>query len=52
MKLSDARIVLGEAALTYSLLSRFPEDLRETIRHNIATLDRVAIEEMSLSRMS
>ena len=49
VKLSDAHIVLGEAALTYSLLSKFPPYISETVRHNIATLDRVALEEMPLS---
>ena len=49
VKLADARIVLGEAALTYSLLSAFDKGDRATVRHHIAALDRVAIEEMSLS---
>lgn len=50
LKLPNAQIVLGEAALTQSLLSAFPSDIRETVRHSIAALDRVAIEEMSLSQ--
>lgn len=49
LKLSDTHIVLGEAALTYSLLSPFPESQREKIRQSIAELDRVAIEELGLS---
>lgn len=57
VKLADAKIVLGEAALTYSLLSKFDEGnspaeglrQREAVRHSIAALDRVAIEEMPLS---
>ena len=48
LNLTDANIVLGEAALTYSLLSAFPEDIRETIRHHIAALDLVALQEMAL----
>ncbi|MGC1305845.1 MAG: ATP phosphoribosyltransferase regulatory subunit [Phormidesmis sp.] len=49
MSLSDATIVLGEAALTYSLLSPFPKEIREQVRHRIADLDQVALEEMALS---
>ena len=49
LKLSETHIVLGEAALTYSLLSPFPESQREKIRQSIAELDRVAIEELGLS---
>jgi ATP phosphoribosyltransferase regulatory subunit len=48
LNLSDANIVLGEAALTYSLLEIFPESLRDQVRRCIAALDRVALEEMSL----
>lgn len=48
LNLSDATLVLGEAALTYSLLSPFPEARRDQVRHYIATLDRVALEEMTL----
>ncbi len=49
VKLADAQIVLGEAALTYSLLSEFPKGAIASVRHSIAALDRVALEEMSLS---
>ena len=49
VKLSEAHIVLGEAALTYSLLSEFPEGDRANVRQSIASLDRVALEEMTLS---
>ncbi len=49
LNLTDTKIVLGEAALTYSLLSAFPEDIRETVRHHVATLNLVALEEMALS---
>ena len=48
LNLSETTLVLGEAALTYSLLSPFPEALRHPVRHYIAMLDRVALEEMSL----
>ena len=49
LNLTDTKIVLGEAALTYSLLRAFPEDIRETVRHQVATLNLVALEEMALS---
>ncbi|MEM6597805.1 MAG: ATP phosphoribosyltransferase regulatory subunit [Cyanobacteria bacterium P01_D01_bin.36] len=49
VKLPGANIVLGEAALTYSLLAPFPEDIRETVRQNIADLNRVALEALPLA---
>lgn len=49
LNISNTSIVIGEAALTYSLLSVFPEDIRETVRRHIAALDLVALEEMTLS---
>ncbi|MBE9075782.1 ATP phosphoribosyltransferase regulatory subunit [Romeria aff. gracilis LEGE 07310] len=49
LNLTDTHIVLGEAALTYSLLSAFPETLRQQVRHAIATLDRVTLEALPLS---
>ena len=49
VNLSDANIVLGEAALTYSLLAPFPESIRETVRQNIAELNRVGLETLPLS---
>ncbi len=48
LNLTDTSIVLGEAALTYSLLHAFPENIRETVRHHIASLNLVALEEMAL----
>lgn len=48
LNLTHTRLVLGEAALTYSLLSSFPENIRETVRHHLAALDWVAMEEMTL----
>lgn len=49
LDLSDTYIVLGEAALTYSLLSPFPERQREAVRHSIAKLDRVTLSSLELS---
>ena len=49
VKFSEASIVLGEAALTYSLLAPFPEEIRETVRQNIAELNRVELQTMPLS---
>jgi len=49
LNITDTSIVVGEAALTYSLLSPFPEEIRETVRHHIAALNLVALEEMTLS---
>ncbi|MEO1619481.1 MAG: ATP phosphoribosyltransferase regulatory subunit [Cyanobacteria bacterium J06632_3] len=49
LKLTDTHIVLGEAALTYSLLSPFPDNFRDGVRRSIADLDRVALQEMDLS---
>jgi ATP phosphoribosyltransferase regulatory subunit len=48
LNLNHSSIVLGEAALTYSLLSSFPADIRETVRQHLAALDLVALEEMAL----
>ena len=45
---NKSKIVLGEAALTLSLLSPFPKKVRETVRRHIADLDRVALETMRL----
>ena len=49
LNISDTCLVIGEAALTYSLLSVFPEEIRETVRRHIAALDLVALDEMPLS---
>lgn len=49
LSLHQWSIVLGEAALTRSLLSSFPETLRPKIRHAIAHLDRVMLETLPLS---
>jgi ATP phosphoribosyltransferase regulatory subunit len=42
-------LILGEAGLTRSLLSTFPDLLREKVRSAIATLDRIALESMPMS---
>ena len=47
--LEDSYLVLGEAELTRSLLSAFPETLREKVRVAIATLDRITLETLPLT---
>lgn len=42
-------LVLGEAGLTQSLLSVFPDTVRERVRRSLAHLDRIALEQLSLS---
>lgn len=42
-------LVLGEAGLTQSLLSVFPDGVRQQIRRSIAHLDRLAIEALPLT---
>ncbi|MGC8715130.1 MAG: ATP phosphoribosyltransferase regulatory subunit, partial [Leptodesmis sp.] len=42
-------IVLGDAGLTRSLLSPFPESLQAKVRTAIANLDRVALETLPMS---
>lgn len=49
LNLTGTSLVLGEAALTYSLLKAFPVEIRETVRHHVAALNLVAIAQMSLS---
>ncbi len=48
---SDASwsLILGEAGLTRSLLSPFPANVRDKVRHAIAQLDRLALEALPLS---
>ncbi|MBE9059547.1 ATP phosphoribosyltransferase regulatory subunit [cf. Phormidesmis sp. LEGE 11477] len=48
LDLSDTYLVLGEAALTYSLLSPFPEGQREAVRQSIAKLDCVTLSSLDL----
>jgi ATP phosphoribosyltransferase regulatory subunit len=47
--LTDCSLVLGEAELTRSLLSVFPEVQRELVRGAIANLDRIQLETLPLS---
>lgn len=42
-------LILGEAGLTRSLLSAFPQPLRDQVRHAIAHLDRITLETLPLS---
>ncbi|MEG3436961.1 ATP phosphoribosyltransferase regulatory subunit [Pannus brasiliensis CCIBt3594] len=44
--LENWQMILGEAGLTRSLLSPFPEPLRERVRHCLALLDRVTLENL------
>ncbi|MBW4516080.1 MAG: ATP phosphoribosyltransferase regulatory subunit [Timaviella obliquedivisa GSE-PSE-MK23-08B] len=46
--LEDSYLVLGEAELTRSLLSAFPENIREKVRVAIAMLDRITLETLPL----
>jgi ATP phosphoribosyltransferase regulatory subunit len=43
------QLILGEAGLTRSLLSRFPEDCRQQVRGAIAHLDRLSLETLPLA---
>ncbi|MEM9539880.1 MAG: ATP phosphoribosyltransferase regulatory subunit [Cyanobacteria bacterium P01_E01_bin.42] len=45
--LADWQIILGEAELTRSLLSLFPESIRQVVRQCIVNLDRVTLESFS-----
>jgi ATP phosphoribosyltransferase regulatory subunit len=47
--LSQWHLVLGEAGLTRSLLSVFPEGVRSSVRQAIAHLDRLQLENLPLS---
>lgn len=46
--IEDWSILLGEAGLTRSLLAVFPERIRQQVRHCIANLDRIALENLDL----
>jgi ATP phosphoribosyltransferase regulatory subunit len=43
------QLLLGEAGLTRSLLSPFPPPLQQKVRHCIANLDRVSLENLPLT---
>lgn len=45
--LRDWHLIVGEAGLTRSLLSVFPEPLEQQVRHCIAKLDYVALEALA-----
>ena len=45
----DWSILLGEAGLTRSLLSAFPESIRAEVRSCIANLDRITLEKLNLT---
>jgi ATP phosphoribosyltransferase regulatory subunit len=47
--LHDSAVILGEAGLTRSLLSVFPESQRAAVRQAIAHLDRIGLENLALS---
>jgi ATP phosphoribosyltransferase regulatory subunit len=49
LQLSDWQLVLGDAALTQSLLEAFPLAIRPQVRTAIATLDRISLETLALS---
>lgn len=49
LKLGQWHGVLGDAGLTRSLLSPFPDKLREAVRQAIASLDRVSLETLPLT---
>lgn len=46
----DWYLVLGEVGLTRSLLKPFPPELKEQVRHCIAKLDRVTLEQLPMTR--
>lgn len=47
--LQGVSVIVGEAGLTRSLLEPFPPPLQEPVRRAISHLDRVALENLSLS---
>ena len=49
LDIPDWSILLGEAGLTQSLLSVFPESIRTQVRNCIANLDRIRLESLELS---
>lgn len=49
LDLNEWQVILGEAGLTTSLLSPFPEPLREKVREAIAHLDRLTLETLEMS---
>ncbi len=49
LSISHWHLILGEAAITRSLLSAFPLNLQATVRSAIANLDRIALDSLPLS---
>ncbi|MDY7021566.1 MAG: ATP phosphoribosyltransferase regulatory subunit [Cyanobacteriota bacterium] len=49
LELNHCHLILGEAGLTRSLLSVFPEPLQESVREAIANLDRITLETLPMS---
>lgn len=49
LDLYEWHLILGDAGLTRSLLSPFPDAVRAPVRQAIATLDRIQLETLSLS---
>ncbi|MEB3212456.1 MAG: ATP phosphoribosyltransferase regulatory subunit [Leptolyngbyaceae bacterium] len=49
LKLEQCHLILGEAGLTRSLLSTFPDQWRDRIRLAIAQLDRITLETLPLA---
>lgn len=49
VNLHNWQIVLGDARLTGSLLNTFPSQYREKIRHCVANLDRIQLENLPIS---
>ena len=47
--LQQWNLILGEAGLTRSLLSPFPESVKSKVRQAIANLDRITLERLPLS---
>lgn len=45
----DSTVILGEAGLTRSLLSAFPDSIRLAVRRAIAHLDRIGLESLPLT---
>jgi ATP phosphoribosyltransferase regulatory subunit len=48
VELPDWQIILGDARLTGALLSLLPEQYRTKVRRCLASLDRIALQEMDL----
>jgi ATP phosphoribosyltransferase regulatory subunit len=46
--ISNWHLILGEAQLTQDLLKPFPEKLKDQVRHCLANLDRVTLENLPL----